>query len=92
VKKQPLSAHDHALLGADLKKARELLMNAYVKYGNAYPVKDSVPCDLERILNRLDKVRSDAEDHLFREHPGEATTQHYYGPELPPSLASGVPV
>lgn len=78
-RKTGLTADRHAQIGTDLKNAHHLIVGAVVAFANAYPKNDPLVRELEKALRSLDDVRSDAEDRLYREHPDEATTNHYYG-------------
>lgn len=81
--KSRLSWEEHVEMGLALASLRDELTHRRVRLGNAYPLSgpESVPAKkLEAAVKAIDQARSELDEALFREHPGEAQPSVYYPP------------
>lgn len=83
-KKPGLSLERHKEVAAELKEIQKRLIALSVEMGNAYPRsgEKSWPAkELARAERHVGSARCWAEENLFRDHPGDADINIYYGGE-----------
>jgi len=83
-----LTVEEHMQLGLKLASVRGFLMELSCKIPNTYGQSSRVGASAVRSLNHLDKLISELDDQIFRDHPNDPIdhTGVYYPYPAPPSL------
>jgi len=77
-RKTPLTAQEHADLGAALAAIRDELLRRSVQVANAYPKTAPQATHLDKAVKAVDSARCDLDNALARDHPDAFDTHTYY--------------
>jgi hypothetical protein len=76
--KPRFTLEQHVEMSALLREVRSKLQTKSIQLGRAYPKNDKTVRKLFKVVGLMDEVRSEMEEHLFRDCPREANIDVYY--------------
>ena len=78
-KKPGLTLDEHRHHGAELKRAREAVLRAYVAASAAYPLSSPAVVALRKALDAVGDARNELDEVVCAEVPGDEAIWCYYG-------------